>query len=187
MEALLDNLPPESPSESPESTPKPSQNSPHTADADESFPNLTSILSDHQVTTPTHPQQSNQSHSLVLPLMSLNLEETPPIDRSFKIPRSNRKRRKGNKRFHFQNFPRRPNYYSSQSQPVPLMSLQIDPPQFYPSRINLIQPHHPYNRRYGPANSSGLKITSSRCDKCSSVTRKIQESAGTSEDTPVSY
>ncbi|CAG7726287.1 unnamed protein product, partial [Allacma fusca] len=56
MEALLDNLPPESPSESPpespESTPKPSQNSPHTADADESFPNLTSILSDHQVTTP---------------------------------------------------------------------------------------------------------------------------------------
>ncbi|CAG7728977.1 unnamed protein product [Allacma fusca] len=94
MEALLDNLPPESPPESlPESTPKSSSNSPHTPDREESFPNLTSNLSDHQVTTPTHHQQHNQSHSLVVPLMSLNLEETQPIDRTFKIPRSNRKKR----------------------------------------------------------------------------------------------
>ncbi|CAG7816585.1 unnamed protein product, partial [Allacma fusca] len=138
------------------------------------------------LTNPTQHQQPNQSNSHVVPLMSLNLEYINAIDRLINIPKANHMKRKTSKYFRFHKFPRRPHYYPDIPHPIPLMSLKLDPPPFYPFRGKSIHPHHPPDRSPDVIISTGLKISSSRCEKCSSVTRKVQESAGTSENTPVS-
>ncbi|CAG7731336.1 unnamed protein product [Allacma fusca] len=190
MEALLDNLPPESP-----------PNSHNTPDSDEDLPNVTAKLPDNEATPPVHSQHPPQPNSHVVPLMQLNIVKPQPINRVINVPMVNRIKMKANKRVRFQKFPRqipRSQHYQRLPQPVPLMSLKIDPPQFYPSRGKSTPSYgripfdhqrgerHPHNQRPDVGTRTGIKISSSRCEKCSNIIRKVQESAGTSENTPVS-
>ncbi|CAG7688982.1 unnamed protein product [Allacma fusca] len=174
----------------PESPP----NSHNTPDSDEDLPNLTVKLPDNEPTTPTHPQHPPQPNSHIAPLMCINFETPQPVDRSVIISKVNQKSMKANTRSRFQKFPRRYNYHQNPPHPVPLMSLKIDPPQFYPSRGKSSPSYGriPYDHRRGRNRRpdveipTRMKISLSRCQTCSNVTRKVQESAGTSENTPVS-
>ncbi|CAG7822783.1 unnamed protein product [Allacma fusca] len=156
----------------------------------------------NEPTTPTFPQHPPQPNSHVVPLMQLNVDKPQQIDRSINVPKVNHIEMKANKRVRFQKFPRqipRSQYYQRLPQPVPLMSLKIDPPQFYPSRGKLLHPdltpsfgRIPYDNRRGRNRRpdvkipTRMKISFSRCETCSNVTRMVQESAGTSENILVS-
>ncbi|CAG7727147.1 unnamed protein product, partial [Allacma fusca] len=83
VDALLDNLPPESPKSTPESPP----NSPHNPDHVEALTNLNLNVSDKEVTTPAQFQSPNQPNAHISSLMSLNIEKVQPINRSFIIPK----------------------------------------------------------------------------------------------------
>ncbi|CAG7724118.1 unnamed protein product, partial [Allacma fusca] len=134
MEALLDNTPPDSPSNSQHN---------HNPDPDEVPTNLTLNLSENEVTMTTHLQQPNQFKSHRAPVMSLNHEKVQRIDRSLNIPKVNRLERKESHQT--RSLPK----ISSENKILPtttpisaLIPLKIDLPQFYPSPGKLIQAHH---------------------------------------------
>ncbi|CAG7823351.1 unnamed protein product [Allacma fusca] len=74
---------------------------------------------------------------------------------------------------------RSPYPYPHTPRPVPLMSLQIDPPPFFQLKSRCLL-------RKTFQRMSNIYVSSFKCSECSSVIRKVQDRSGRTNNTPVS-